>query len=482
VKTGTLYSHLFFLAFLTSSLLGCANQSVRPTYEGEVKPDRSPVAALLAASKGATAGRLLKAALKVDDSVDLCEGLITHKRPLQVLRVKKPPFMKYYREPAFNTRVIRITDSGKDEVHKPVYSTIQAWNADESLLLLYRTSSKGNEYVLLDGSTYEFVKSLDISAPDIEQVFWSHNDPNTLFYMSKAFKTGGWLTRYNVRTEQGKSVRRFDQLCPNDIPTSGNGLQMQSFDDDLFGFRCEAESGHVMWSYRMSTDKVVSQKIGDGTDWAAWNAPLPTPSGQRMVVQGRVMSPELSTVQHQLDQAVFHEHGSFGRTKDGQDALFQTTFDPSPKGCDGGKTKGVGHLTLYNLESGSCRSVINETEGWPYTTKGTHLSALSRHRPGWVAMSSIGYGSFEYFDGERLAPPLFSEIYLVNTDPENTKLCRLAQHRSHAKEAENGDYEAYFGEPHVTLSPSGTRLLFGSDWYDSGAVDSYVIELPAHLQ
>jgi len=44
----------------------------------------------------------------------------------------------------------------------------------------------------------------------------------------------------------------------------------------------------------------------------------------------------------------------------------------------------------------------------------------------------------------------------------------------------NANYQPYFGEPHVTISPTGTRLLFGSDWYDSGAVDSYVIELPSH--
>jgi len=93
---------------------------------------------------------------------------------------------------------------------------------------------------------------------------------------------------------------------------------------------------------------------------------------------------------------VFHEHSSLGRTANGQDALFQTIFDPSPNGCDGGESKGVGHLAVFNLETGKCRSVINQSGGWPYTTSGTHISAVARHRPGWVAMSSIGYGSFEY--------------------------------------------------------------------------------------
>jgi hypothetical protein len=37
----------------------------------------------------------------------------------------------------------------------------------------------------------------------------------------------------------------------------------------------------------------------------------------------------------------------------------------------------------------------------------------------------------------------------------------------------------YWGEPQVTISPSGTRLIFASDWENSDTVDTYVVELPA---
>ena len=95
-------------------------------------------------------------------------------------------------------------------------------------------------------------------------------------------------------------------------------------------------------------------------------------------------------------------------------------------------------------------------------------------------MSSIGYGSFDFFSNKRKAPALLSEIYLANTDPDNEVVCRLAHHRSFAKDAKRGGYKAYFGEPHATISPSGTRIVFGSDWYDSGSVNAFVIELPAY--
>ena len=123
----------------------------------------------------------------------------------------------------------------------------------------------------------------------------------------------------------------------------------------------------------------------------------------------------------------------------------QVNFNASPGGCDGDPAKGVGHLVEYNLETGGCRSIISEYNGYPYTTSGTHISAQAYRRPGWVAVSSIGYekqlGAFR--NGER-AKPLFSEIYLANTDPQNTVVCRLAHHRSTGKYSETKDYSPYF--------------------------------------
>ena len=142
--------------------------------------------------------------------------------------------------------------------------------------------------------------------------------------------------------------------------------------------------------------------------------------------------------------------------------------------------QGVGHLVVHDMETGDCRPVISEANGYPYTTSGTHVSARAIHKPGWVLMSSVGYGSFDFFSNKRKATALLSEIYLANTDPENPVVCRIAHHRSFGKDAKRASYRPYFGEPHATISPSGTRVVFGSDWYDSGSVDTYVIELPSY--
>ncbi len=414
--------------------------------------------------------------------INLCEGLVTHNQPVVVPQMSKPPLLQFYLDPAFGSRTIRISNSQPGEINKPPYSTMQAWNADESLLLLYRQGNSGSGHYLLDGHTYRPRKKLNISPADLEEVFWSHSDPNTLFYVSRSKGNQGKFYRHNVARNKSKLIKNFSRFCPGK-PTSGNGVHMQSLDDDLFGFRCRGKSKkqYKMFTYRISTDETNIADIGEGTQWRAWTAPIPAPSGKRIYFQGTTLDLSLNSITHKHDMAKHGEHSNTGLTHDGQDAIFQVVFDPSPGGCNGDRYKGVGHLTEFNLETGKCRPIINEADGYPYPTSGTHISAQAYHRPGWVAMSSIGYPKqFKYLTNNQPATPLFSEIYLVNTDPENEVLCRLAHHRTHGKKAKSGLYKGYFGEPHVTISPSGTRLIFGSDWYDSGAVDSYVIELPAY--
>lgn len=427
--------------------------------------------------------RTVKVALRDTlGEANMCAGAITHADRVGIPPVAKPPFKRYYKDPAFGSRVIRITNSKFGDVFKPPYSTMQSWNADESLMLLYK-GGKDAYHLLLDGHTYEPVRKLDIIPADIEEVFWSHSDPDAFFYVSKYSRDYGLFKKYSVKAGKAKVIADFGKFCgAKGLPTGGGDIHMQSHDDDLFGFRCRKDdSSYIMMSYRISTNEVVTQKIGKGTEWEEWTAPIPAPSGERFWFQGKALGPDLKTVEKSLDMKKFAEHSSVGLTHNGQDALFQTVFDPSPGGCQGDLWQGVGHLVEHNLETGTCRPIINEAQGYPYTTSGTHVSAQAYLRPGWVAMSSIGFEEqFEFFSNNRKAPALLSEIYLANTDPDKQVTCRLAHHRSFGKMAKKGGYPPYFGEPHATLSPSGTRIVFGSDWYDSGSVDSYVIELPGY--
>ncbi len=437
-------------------------------------PDRSPTQAWR---------ELARLTDRYDQDVNLCEGLRTDSEPVKVPLVAKPPHMNYYWDPTFRSKVIRISDTGDGDVIKPMYSTIQAWNADESLMILYHSGGAGQGHHLYNGKTYEHIRTLRISPSDVEQVFWSHTEPDYFYHVSRDRARNNELLKTNARTGKITRLADLSPMCSGGaVPTAGTDVQMQSWDDDLFGFRCgEAGiAGMFMHTYRVSTGEIRSQRIGQGTSWDTWMAPNPAPSGTRLKMNDKVINSDLTSTGITLDVARHYEHSSLGQTKAGDDALYAVAFDPSPAGC-GDADNGVGHLVEHNLATGECRPLITESMGYPYTTSGTHISALAHLRPSWVALSSIGYPQdFVGLANGDTVPTFFSEIYLVNTDPDNAAVCRVAQHRSYGKGAKNASYVAYFGEPHVTISPSGTRLLFGSDWYDSGSVDAYVVELPAY--
>lgn len=416
-------------------------------------------------------------------AINLCEGLVTHKKSVKIENLAKPEYMKPFIDPAFGAKITRISRSRNGEIYKPLYSTVQAWNADESLLILYHRNDRGKgRHVLLDGKTYKPYKELDIWPTDLEEVFWSHTDPNVLFYVNKYKQGYGDLYEFNVHTGERKILVRLGEMCSRNNPTSGGDTHMPSIDDDLFGFRCQAENGDwIMMSYRRSTNELNVTPL-TGSKWDNWTAPVPAPSGKSMWLQGDVIPTNLTKVLRTLDLPNSHGHSNFGLTHDGKDAYFQVAFDPSPRGCNRDKDDGVGHLVVHELDTGKCRTIISEAKGYPYTTSSTHISSQAYKQPGWVVLSSVGYPKQikHLTNPKKKATPLFSEIYMANTDPDNAVVCRLAHHRTFGKHAKNDNYNSYFGEPHPTISPSGTRIVFGSDWYDSGSVDTYVIELPAY--
>lgn len=445
--------------------------------------DNDLVAASRAARSTANAQVLPPAARWADALIDpapFCAAQVNDTRDVVVPRIEKPSFGVPYVDPAFGSRVTRITQAREGEVFKPAYSTVQAWNADESLLMLYR-GGLAPAHVLLDGHSYDFVAELDIQPSDIEEVWWSHTDPSTFFYISKSGGSFGTLMQFDVPTGRAHALKSLQGACGAALPTGGNDVQMQSLDDDLFGFRCRDADGDArMLGWRRSTDTLFERPSGEGTDFHPWSAPIPSPAGDAFWLQGRVLSADLVAERVRHDLYKPSEHASIGLTVDGDGALFTTVFDPSPDGCDGDPADGVGHLVMHRLDDGSCQPIINEAMGYPYTTSGTHVSARASGAPGRVALSSIGYGSLDLLDARTAAPALFSEVYLADANPDAPRVCRLAHHRSFGKSARQARYNPYLGEPHATISPSGTRVVFGSDWYDSGSVDSYVIELPGY--
>ena len=112
--------------------------------------------------------------------------LNTH--PMQSLQ--KPALYETVVDLSFGTTIQRITNAPIGGIIKTMYSTVQAWNTDESLIILYNQAQ--GVHILLNDNDYSFIRNLvDINPTDLEDLFWHFSDPNLLHYVEK---NTGYLT------------------------------------------------------------------------------------------------------------------------------------------------------------------------------------------------------------------------------------------------------------------------------------------------
>lgn len=392
-------------------------------------------------------------------SVDLCQGLVRDRTPRRLAPLPPPAAGAFVVDPAFQTRIRRITavstKEGENAIIKPVYGTVQAWNADESKLLLWH---RGQGHELYDGRSYRFLRRLELVSPtDIEHVLWDPVDPDVLYYPSK-YNAVPNLMRYRVSTGQSEVVVRFP-FCPVDW---GKSLSLGSDPMYLSWGPQPKVIGLMCGNEKVLYDLVRAEILGRAAIPTP-QAPQPGPSGQLAYLDGRVYDRSLKLLRT-LALKNPYEHASIGRSaRSGHDVFNTVVFDPPPGGSD---ERDAGTLVSVDMSTGARKVVVGIATGYPYPPGGTHISSVAHGRPGWVAVSIVG--------DPRDPGLLHNELLLANVD--TGAVCRVGHHRSYAGEGRWG----YWAEPHVVLSPTATRLLFGSDWGNGGSVDSYVVELPAY--
>jgi len=386
---------------------------------------------------------------------DLSQGLVVNDlsaHPMQ--QISKPAYLSSYVDPSFGTTIRRISDAGLGNVIVPMYSTVQAWNADESLMILYNQTI--SDHILLDGKTYQYIRTLtDFRPADLEQIFWDFNDPDILYYMDGPTRN---FIKYKVSTQQKTILVDVIQVsgCTTSI-SMGNDVQMMSWDSDVFTFRCGNTS---TYSYRISTNTLTTFNMSA----VNYVAPSPSPSGNLFYHRTDVYD---ANGNYYLDlNENSTEHSCMGKMANGNDAHFAIAFAQGPQGgC-------IGDIIAHDLTTGVCTPLISQSQGYNYPQSGTHISALSHKNTdgGWVAASMMGYAK----DGQTL---LDQELVIAKAEPGNVKVCRIGHHRS------DEDNWNYWGEPHAVISPTGTRVLFASDWSgaeDGQSIDCYVVELPTY--
>ncbi|MCY0992324.1 hypothetical protein OV203_34620 [Nannocystis sp. ILAH1] len=381
------------------------------------------------------------------DPPDLCAGLVQDLMDRPMTPLAKPEVGATVVDAEFGTTIRRIsgvTAMGANPVIKPAYSTIAAWNTDETRLILYDVTEG---HLLYDGKTYEFLKKLPIDPPDLEQFYWHGADPSIVMFMH-----GKTLVRFDVDTEVEEPVHTFD-FCGGPV-SGGSDPMFSSWDSNRFGLVCDDQ----VFVYDVATDAVLGQVTLDE------NPAQIGPSGSLAYLSdtGRVVDPALDVL-HTLDLLEPWGHASLGMLANGHDTWNGFVYDPGPGGNDD-----IGALVTWDLTDATSRVIIGPKTGYPYPPAG-HISALAIHRPGWVVVSTIGDPS-----GQGL---LDQELLLADTN--TGQVCRVGRHRSWGQNNTNLG-EPYWAAPTAVPSPSGTRILFGSDWGGGETVDAYVVELPSY--
>jgi len=386
-----------------------------------------------------------------------CEGRVTDTAAHPMTAVAKPSKGETYVDPAFGTSITRVTAAdpreGPNAVIKTLYSTMPAWNADESLLLLWHRE-QGHE--LYNGEEpYGFIRALPLQSPtDIEQVLWDPIDPNVLYYPSN-YNAVPRFMEHRVRPTDSDRVLHDFRSPPTNCPVDWGQLLRLGADPQwmgwgprkIVGLRC----GETVFLYSITEDAVLSVTTARGTP----NAPIAAPSETSAVIDGFVLDLRLN-IQRRLLMANPYEHASIGRTKAGYDTWNAVAFDGSD----------IGSLVSHRLDTGDRKVIIGPATGYPYPPSSTHISGVAQQAPGWVAVGIVGQHTG--------ATPLDNEIVLANLD--TGQVCRVAHARTYAGTTSDGRW-GYWSETHLVISPTATRVLFNSDWMNGPTVDTYVVDL-----
>jgi hypothetical protein len=264
-------------------------------------------------------------------AADLCNGLVQDKLPHPMTALAKPGFRQTVVDPQFGTTIRRITHAaetgGPDAVIIPMYSTMQAWNADESYLILYDRTSGAGKHNLYDGKSYQFLQTLPIRSTDLEQVLWDPSDPDLLYYPSN-YNAIPNLMSYRISTGAVSVVRNF-QSAPTNCPAGDWGILLSLGSDPQYmsfgpakviGLQC----GDTKFTYSIAAHAILGVRNYDSP-----NAPVMTPSGALALLADSIFDYKLNYLYKLLLDNPY-DHSNLGRSASGHDTLNTVAFDDPP--------------------------------------------------------------------------------------------------------------------------------------------------------
>lgn len=403
---------------------------------------------------------------------DADDPLVTDFKIRQAPPLKERMAREPFRDPAYQTCLVRLTDRAADLVaddrsggFKNEYSRVQAFNADESALLVRGTAATWYVY---DARSLTRMRKLGFDGP--VEPRWDSADPNLLHFID-----GTRLLAYDTRNDQSRLVRDFAADFPGQklaaVWTHGEGSP--SLDGRYWGLMAEDENWLpvAFLVYDRLSNRVVSLRdmrsvpgIKEDVDHVSIS-PLGTyfvaafdracdkgetgsdarPCGLMVYDRGLKKGRSLRRIIGHYDLALDAR---------GREVIVYQDIDDD-------------EIAMIDLASGE------KTRLWPidfsHSAIGFHFSGQATRRPGWVLVSTHddSAASYTWMD---------DQVFAIELRPSG-RVARLAHTRSLVNPRMEHDYWA---EPHATVNRDFTRVLFTTNWGLSGSeqVETMLIELP----
>jgi len=401
----------------------------------------------------------------------LVSGIDRTPKPLLPVPTRGVPFA----DPTYGTCVVRVSDAVADSVPyfaRVDYSRRQAFNADDSLILVYAYDGTWHIY---DARTLQYVKKVTGPGGDAEPQ-WHPTDPDTLYYLPN--NGGLTISKVNVRTDVSSVVANFKGRLP--WPTAAHvwteSEGSPSADGCYWGFLVQDSSFNFLglMTYNLCTDTILGTTAGlAGFDSSyAPNNVTMSPSGRYIVAQYAIgdrpvganqpggpiaFTPNFQTFKH-LRPNGLTAHTDVAIGANGDDVFVADDHN-------------AGYLYMTDLDTGVSTNLFAFWTSLSNYFAG-HISGKAFRKPGWVAVSEYG-GEFN-----GLNDWFHNRVYVVEL-AANPRIFYLAHHHTVFATTNSND-DDYFSEVHASPNRDLTRFVFNSNWDRPGLqyVDTYMIQIP----
>lgn len=357
-----------------------------------------------------------------------------------------PSYKGSFDEELFGTRVTRISSNDAFGVSngsaRHAYSRRQAWNADETRMMI------GD--AIIDAETWDIQH---LSIPITTARNWSNIDPDLIYGMRYKDGVLNSFATYNVETDEYTDNFIFEGY---DGCKLGDGEGSLSNDDQFAAVVCESEDDgerHII-AYNAHEQRILnSVPARDGYNWASYSQ-----SGEYLIVENKGSNIEIVRYTHDLQERTVitndRSHGDLGVDVNGDDILAMISYD---------------YISYVRLKD-AVR--VNLAISDPYDNKmgSGHLSCRNIKRPGWCYFtdrSNFRLGAVQLDIAPDSVLEEDNDGLLAHTGIAVVE--HWAFHRSSS--------DSYSAQPKASASPSGTKLVFTSDFYGRGEINDYVVEV-----